>query len=29
MVLGDSLIVTATGSENLVRTPRALFSVAA
>jgi Xaa-Pro dipeptidase len=29
MVLGDGLIVTATGSENLIRTPRALFSVAA
>ncbi len=25
MVLGDALIVTATGSENLIRTPRALF----
>jgi Xaa-Pro dipeptidase len=29
MVLGDAVIVTATGSENLIRTPRALFSVPA
>ncbi len=29
MVLGDALIVTATGSENLIRTPRALFSASA
>jgi len=29
LVLGDGLIVTATGSENLIRTPRVLFSVSA
>jgi hypothetical protein len=29
LVLGDGLIVTATGSENLIRTSRALFSVSA